>query len=224
MHRRLAELIAEPELRARHLALADTSGEPETVAALDTAAEIARDRGAPAAAAELVELAVGLAATTIRGEKSVVQTTISWQVTPGEPGGSSTRSSPPSQPAQPAPTHCVGWIWSSSPTTVSLKQRNYSRTHNRERHRHRVASAHPDQLGVCPPRRRPIRPCVRPCSRAVTDAERLGAATQPGPALGMRAKMDFMGGKGFDGRPCNAQSNCKGRARSSRCRSDLVYR
>ena len=61
MHRRLAELIAEPELRARHLALADTSGEPETVAALDTAAEIARDRGAPAAAAELVELAVGLA-------------------------------------------------------------------------------------------------------------------------------------------------------------------
>ncbi|MCV7100146.1 helix-turn-helix transcriptional regulator [Mycobacterium palustre] len=60
MHRRLAELVAEPELRARHLALADATGEPRTIEALDTAAEIARGRGAPAAAAELLELAIGL--------------------------------------------------------------------------------------------------------------------------------------------------------------------
>lgn len=60
MHRRLAELVAEPELRARHLALSDATGEPRTVEALDTAAELARRRGAPAAAAELLELAMGL--------------------------------------------------------------------------------------------------------------------------------------------------------------------
>ncbi|MCW2663012.1 MAG: ATP-dependent transcriptional regulator [Mycobacterium sp.] len=60
MHRRLAELVTEPELRARHLALSDTTGEPQTIEALDTAAEIARSRGAPAAAAELLELAIGL--------------------------------------------------------------------------------------------------------------------------------------------------------------------
>ena len=60
MHRRLAELVDEPELRARHLALADTTGEPQTIDALDTAAEIARARGAPAAAAELLELAIGV--------------------------------------------------------------------------------------------------------------------------------------------------------------------
>ncbi|WP_068186696.1 LuxR family transcriptional regulator [Mycobacterium sp. UM_CSW] len=65
MHARLAELVAEPELRARHLALADTSGQPATVAALDAAAEIARNRGAPAAAAELLELAFGLGADAV---------------------------------------------------------------------------------------------------------------------------------------------------------------
>lgn len=60
MHRRLAELVAEPELRARHLALSDATGEPRTLEALDSAAELARRRGAPAAAAELLELAIGL--------------------------------------------------------------------------------------------------------------------------------------------------------------------
>lgn len=60
MHRRLAELVAEPELHARHLALSDATGEPRTLEVLDTAADLARRRGAPAAAAELLELAIGL--------------------------------------------------------------------------------------------------------------------------------------------------------------------
>ncbi|OBB96484.1 LuxR family transcriptional regulator [Mycobacterium sp. 852002-40037_SCH5390672] len=64
MHRRLAELVTEPELRARHLALSDATGEPQTVEALDAAAEMARARGAPAAAAELLELAIGLGGDT----------------------------------------------------------------------------------------------------------------------------------------------------------------
>jgi len=59
MHRRLADIVDEPELRARHLALAATSGDQVTLQALDTAAESARMRGAPAAAAELMELAIG---------------------------------------------------------------------------------------------------------------------------------------------------------------------
>ncbi|MGX9787427.1 helix-turn-helix transcriptional regulator [Mycobacterium sp. MMS18-G62] len=64
MHRRLAEIIDEPELRARHLALAATSGDPRTLKALDQAAESARKRGAPEAAAELVDLAIGLGGDT----------------------------------------------------------------------------------------------------------------------------------------------------------------
>ena len=60
MHRSLASALALPELKARHMALAAASADPETLRALDTAAEAARARGAPAAAAELVELAIGL--------------------------------------------------------------------------------------------------------------------------------------------------------------------
>ncbi|PXX08795.1 regulatory LuxR family protein [Mycolicibacterium moriokaense] len=64
MHRRLADIVDEPELRARHLALAATSGDQVTLRALDAAAESARTRGAPAAAAELMDLAIGLGGDT----------------------------------------------------------------------------------------------------------------------------------------------------------------
>lgn len=64
MHRLLAQIVTEPELRARHLALSDPTGEPQTLEALDTAARLARMRGAPAAAAELLELAIGLGGDT----------------------------------------------------------------------------------------------------------------------------------------------------------------
>lgn len=62
MHRQLAMIVADPEERARHLALAAVRADADTVAALDEAAVRARSRGAPAAAAELLDLAVGLGA------------------------------------------------------------------------------------------------------------------------------------------------------------------
>src|SRR5262249_45034410 len=58
IHRRLAGVVEGPELRARHLALGSTSGDSATLLALDSAAESARVRGAPAAAAELIDLAI----------------------------------------------------------------------------------------------------------------------------------------------------------------------
>ncbi|HEX7826506.1 MAG TPA: LuxR family transcriptional regulator, partial [Mycobacterium sp.] len=60
MHRALATVEAEPELKARHLALATASSDDTTLKALDAAADTARGRGAPAAAAELLDLAIGL--------------------------------------------------------------------------------------------------------------------------------------------------------------------
>jgi DNA-binding CsgD family transcriptional regulator/tetratricopeptide (TPR) repeat protein len=60
MHRSLAQTVTVPELRARHLALAASSADPETLHALDIAADDAVARGAPAAAAELAELAIRL--------------------------------------------------------------------------------------------------------------------------------------------------------------------
>lgn len=64
MHRRLAGLVDDPELKARHLALAGSADDPVTLQALDTGAELARIRGAPTAAAELLELAIGLGGDT----------------------------------------------------------------------------------------------------------------------------------------------------------------
>jgi DNA-binding CsgD family transcriptional regulator len=64
MHRRLAQIVPEPELQARHLALASVRADSHTLQALDDAAEIARRRGAPSAAAELIDLAVGLGGDT----------------------------------------------------------------------------------------------------------------------------------------------------------------
>jgi DNA-binding CsgD family transcriptional regulator len=60
MHRRLAGAVDQHELRARHLALSVTIADDETLNALDEAAEMARRRGAPAAAAELLDLAINL--------------------------------------------------------------------------------------------------------------------------------------------------------------------
>lgn len=60
MHRVLAAIESEPELKARHLALSTASSDDTTLAALDAAADAARARGAPAAAAELIDLAIGL--------------------------------------------------------------------------------------------------------------------------------------------------------------------
>jgi len=62
MHRRLAAAGLDAEERARHLALASMRADDETIAALDEAAAHARSRGATAAAADLLELALSLGA------------------------------------------------------------------------------------------------------------------------------------------------------------------
>ena len=65
MHRKLAALVERPEERARHLALAATTGDPDTLAALDAAADATVAQGAPAVAAELVNLAMKLGGDTV---------------------------------------------------------------------------------------------------------------------------------------------------------------
>jgi DNA-binding CsgD family transcriptional regulator len=60
VHRRLAELVDDPEERARHLALAASGPHMHVARALEEAGRHARARGAPDAAAELLELARNL--------------------------------------------------------------------------------------------------------------------------------------------------------------------
>jgi DNA-binding CsgD family transcriptional regulator len=64
MHRALADVVTQPELKARHLALAASSKNPDLLEALDGAAKAASARGAPAAAAELLDLAIKLGGDT----------------------------------------------------------------------------------------------------------------------------------------------------------------
>ena len=60
IHARLAALVQDPEEGARHRALAATGADAEVAAALDAGAKHAGARGAPAAAAELLERAAHL--------------------------------------------------------------------------------------------------------------------------------------------------------------------
>jgi DNA-binding CsgD family transcriptional regulator len=64
-HRRLAEFASDPEERGRHLALATDTPDPAVVEEVERAATLARGRGAPDVAAELLEHAVRL---TPRGD------------------------------------------------------------------------------------------------------------------------------------------------------------
>ncbi len=57
LHGRLAEIVVDPEQRARHLALAALGPDPSAAGALEEAARAAAVRGSPAAAAELAEQA-----------------------------------------------------------------------------------------------------------------------------------------------------------------------
>jgi DNA-binding CsgD family transcriptional regulator len=62
-HRMLADIASDPEEQARHLALAAAGADEAVAQILEEAAQRARSRGAPEAAAELAELARGLTPT-----------------------------------------------------------------------------------------------------------------------------------------------------------------
>jgi DNA-binding CsgD family transcriptional regulator len=64
LHRNLASVVSGAEERARHMALGSISAKPEVIESLDRAAGQARERAAPAAAAELLEMALALGAGT----------------------------------------------------------------------------------------------------------------------------------------------------------------
>ena len=60
VHGRIVRMVDDPVLRARHLALSTEAPDAGVAGALDEAARLAADRGAPATAAELAEQAVRL--------------------------------------------------------------------------------------------------------------------------------------------------------------------
>ncbi|MGD1348668.1 AAA family ATPase [Mycobacterium seoulense] len=200
MHRRLAELVSEPELRARHLALSDTTGEQQTIAALDAAAEIARGRGAPAAAAELLELAIGLGAD--EPDRRIRCATYYFD------------ASDPAHARQ-VLDEVVAELPAGSMRAEALLQLGLVRLYDDSF----LDAAELLEAGLLDSAGDPgvrVRILItlsfallnagRPdeayqrVEQAVAEAERLNIAALLSPALGMRAMMDFMGGRGFDER------------------------
>jgi DNA-binding CsgD family transcriptional regulator len=60
LHAELAQLVEDPEQRARHLALVSSRPSAETADEIERGARVAAARGAPAAAAELLEMAAAV--------------------------------------------------------------------------------------------------------------------------------------------------------------------
>jgi DNA-binding CsgD family transcriptional regulator len=69
VHGRLAEIVEDPLLRARHLALSRDTPDADVAAVLDAAASLAADRGASAVAAELAEQALRLTPSDSTNER-----------------------------------------------------------------------------------------------------------------------------------------------------------
>jgi DNA-binding CsgD family transcriptional regulator len=69
VHRRLATAVREPEERARHAALGAPGPDAAIARELEEAAVLAKSRGAPGGAAELLDLAVGLTPASRSGER-----------------------------------------------------------------------------------------------------------------------------------------------------------
>lgn len=198
MHRRLAELVTEPELRARHLALSDPSGEAETVAALDSAADIARDRGAPAAAAELLELAVRLGADD--AQRKIRCATHYFDA--GDPGRArkildAVVAALPAGPTRAEALHQLGLVRlydDSFPEAAELLEAALRDSGADADLRGRISIS----LSFALLNAGRAEHAYARVQQAVADAERLGAGALLSPALGMRAVMDFMAGQGFD--------------------------
>lgn len=198
MHRRLAGVVTEPELRARHLALSDATGEPGTVEALDTAAAIARSRGAPAAAAEMLELAISLGADDPH-----------WRIRcatdyfdAGDPGRArqlldGVAEELPAGPVRAEALHRLGLVRlydDSFIEAAELLETGLRDSGADANLRVRILVTLTFALLNAG---RPEQAYER-VQQAVTEAERLGTPTLLSQALGMRAMLDFMSGKGFD--------------------------
>jgi DNA-binding CsgD family transcriptional regulator len=198
IHQRLSELVVEPELRARHLALSDATGLPATIDALDAAAEIAHTRGAPAAAAELLELAINLGAD--EAERRIHCATHYFAA--GDPGRARQLLEDVVDELTPSPLRAealyqlalVRFYDDGFSDAAELLESGLPDSSADDALRVRMLimlsyalfnAAQPDRA-------------VERVQQAVAEAERLGIPRLISPALGMLGILGFLGGHGFD--------------------------
>jgi len=200
MHRRLAEVVEEPEPAARHLALAATVGDEATLQILDEAAEMARMRGAPAAAAELVELAVGLGGDTpLRQIRSA-----NHHFDAGDPGRARAILEKAINGLKSGPALALALFQlalvrladDSFLDAAGLLERGLDETGGDLALRVQMLVT----LAFARGNTGRLRPAVESAQDAVTDAQRLGQPQLLSHALGMRAMVQMIRGDGLDQR------------------------
>ena len=136
MHRALAAVEAQPELKARHMALGAASAEPATLHALDDAAAAAVGRGAAAAAADLYELAIGLGGDTPDPSAQRGRTTPAGRRDPSGPpdaraGGRRTSAADRSAPPRSTCSARPGWPSTTTPGALPLLAEAVDRSRRR---------------------------------------------------------------------------------------------
>jgi hypothetical protein len=134
MHRRLAGIAADPEERARHLAQPTIHHDAETTAALDEGAVRARSRGAPAVAAELLELAIKLGGDTPSAGSCSRSVTSTPAIRRG-PARCWRKRWPGSLRVRPGPKRRICWPWCACMTTVTGNRRVTCSRHSARRAR-----------------------------------------------------------------------------------------
>jgi ATP/maltotriose-dependent transcriptional regulator MalT len=198
MHRRLAEIVDEPELKARHLAMAATHGDELTLMSLDEAADMARSRGAPAAAAELLDLAIGLGGGT--AERRILSAAHHFDA--GEPGRARTLLQDTIDRLEPGPRRAEAF--SLLALVVSLNDSFDEAAHLLER---ALGEPRPElaqrvqilvSLSFALVNAGRMDVAVQRINEAVDSATELGDPHALSQALGMRAMLDFMRGDGLD--------------------------
>ncbi|WP_319455805.1 MULTISPECIES: LuxR C-terminal-related transcriptional regulator [unclassified Mycobacterium] len=197
-HRRLAEVVEEPELQARHLALAATSADPTTLRALDAAAEIARRRGAPEASAELVSLGVRLGGET--PERQIRLASYHFSAGDAEQARAlleKTVDRTAAGPLRAGALYLLGVVRMFDDNFIEaaeLLERALDEAEDNLALRVQTlvtlsfAHFNSGQLGSA----------IESVERAVPDAERLGLPDLLGQALSMRVMLRFFHGDGFD--------------------------
>ncbi len=200
MHRRLAEIVDELEIKARHLALAATHGDELTLMSLDEAADMARSRGAPAAAAELLDMAIALGGGS--PERRILSAAHHFDA--GEPARARQLLESTIAQLEPGPRRAeafsllalVASLNDSFDEAADLLERSLDDVQNELAQR--VATLVSLSFALVNAGR--MDTAVQHIEDAVTGAAELGDPHALSQALGMRVMLHFMRGDGLDAR------------------------
>lgn len=197
-HRRLADVVTDPELQVLHVAQGTTGRDLAAVATLDLAADSARRSGAPATAAKLIELALHLGGDT--PERRITLAKNIFQA--GDPKTSRMILEDALRELPPGPVRgqaynqlAIVHIFSDSfAEAADLLDRALAETHVEPDLRVKMLLS----LAFARSSAGLLADGVAAATDAVTAAEAVGGPSLISQALGMRATLGFLIGEGID--------------------------